>query len=104
MFSSERIYVGYKKKEQPEYLNASFSSNNSFYEKLPIETKRNILFLIKLGHNKKTIIKIFILANPSNISEAINFLTKENEIYQHIFFNSANKEDSFEIYGEKNYA
>ena len=53
MFSSERIYVGYKKKEQPEYLNASFSNNNSFYEKLPIETKRDILFLIKSDYNKK---------------------------------------------------
>ena len=101
MFSTERIYVRNRKKDQSESLNVSFSSNNSFYEKLPIETKKDIIFLIKSGYNKKTIIKLYILANPSNISEAIHYLTKENGIYQHIFFDSPNKEDSCEICGEK---
>ena len=106
MFSTERIYVRSKKKDlSEEHINISFSSNNSFYEKLPIETKRDIIFLIKSGYNKKTIIKLYILASPSNISEAIHYLTIENGIYQHIFFDSPNKEDSCEICGEKkNYA
>ena len=102
MFSTERIYVRSKKKDlSEEHINISFSSINSFYEKLPIETKRDIIFLIKSGYNKKTIIKLYILASPSNISEAIHYLTIENGIYQHIFFDSPNKEDSCEICGEK---
>ena len=101
MFNTERIYVRKDKKDQSESLNVSFSSNNSFYENLPIEIKRDIISLIKAGYDRKIIIKLYILTNPSNISEAIHFLTKENGIYQHIFFDSQNKEDSCEICGEK---
>ena len=48
----------------------SFSSNNSFYEKLDLDTKRDIIFLIKSGYNKKTIIKLYLFARQSNINEA----------------------------------
>ena len=78
MSSSERIIVKNHIKEISEQSlnNVSFSSNNSFYEKLNVETKRDIISLIKSGYNKKTVIKLYILVKPSNINEAVNFLTK----------------------------
>ena len=47
------------------------------------------------------VIKLYIFAKPSNLNEAVNYLTKENGIYQHIFYNSSDDEDSCEICGEK---
>ena len=104
MFSSERIFV--RKKNQKEVSeeslnNVSFSSNNSFYEKLDIETKKDIIFLIKSGYDKRTIIKLYILIKPSNINEAVQYLTKENGKYQHIFYNSSKNRDICEICGEE---
>ena len=60
MLTSERVFVRRKKGEKSEESlnNISFSSNNSFYEKLDIETKRDIIFLIKSGYDKKIIIKL----------------------------------------------
>ena len=106
MLTSDRIIVKSKNKNKSEIgeessNNISYSSNNSFYEKLDIETKRDIIFLIKSGYNKKIIIKLYILIKPSNIEEAVNYLTKENGIYQHIFYNSPNDNEYCEICGEK---
>jgi len=103
MLSTERIIVVRNKREvSDESLNNySFSSNNSFYENLELETKKDIIFLIKSGYNKKMVIKLYIFAKPSNLNEAVNYLTKENGIYQHIFYNSSDDEDSCEICGEK---
>ena len=103
MLTSERVFVRRKKGEKSEESlnNISFSSNNSFYEKLDIETKRDIIFLIKSGYDKKAIIKLYIFVKPSNVNEAIHYLTKENGIYQHFFYDSSNKEDCCEICGEK---
>ena len=103
MLTYERIIVTRNKREvSDESLNNySFSSNNSFYENLELETKKDIIFLIKSGYNKKLVIKLYIFAKPSNLNEAVNYLTKENGIYQHIFYDSSNNEDSCEICGEK---
>ncbi len=104
MNTTERIIVKRKtKSENNEETsnNISFSSNNSFYEKLDIETKKDIISLIKLGYNKKVIIKLYILIKPSNIDEAVNLLTKENGVYQHIFYNTLNDDEFCEISGEK---
>ena len=104
MFTTERIYVKRKHKSEiseGSLNNVSFSSNNSFYETLDVETKRDIIFFFFLGYNKRTIIKLYIFAKPSNLNEAVHFLTKENGIYQHIFYDSPNEEDSCEICGDK---
>ena len=101
MFNSERFVINNKIKEKSEEsLNISFSSNITFYQKLNIDTKRDIISLIKSGYDKRTIIKLYALTNPSNINEAVHYLSKENCIFQHIFFNSLKKEDSCEICGE----
>ena len=100
MLTSERIFVRRNKREE-SLNNVSFSSNNSFYEKVDMETKRDIMFLIKSGYDKKTIIKLYIFTKPSNINEAIHYLTKENGIYQHLFYDSSNKKDCCEICREK---
>ena len=82
-------------------LNISLSSNNSYYEQLNDDTKRDIIFLIKSGYNKKAIIKLYIFINPSNVNEAIHYLSKENGINQHIFINNKNNSNICEICGEK---
>ena len=43
------------------------------------------------------IIKLYIFLKPSNANEAIHYLTKENGIYQHIFYSSTKNKDSCEI-------
>ena len=103
MFSSERINVRKNKRKESEKSsdNISFSSNNSFYDKLGIEIKRDIIFLIKSGYDKKTIIKLYLLANPSNLNEAVSYLSKENGINQHYFYSSPYKKDCCEICGEE---
>ena len=102
MYNSERLVIkNHKKEKYEDSLNVSFSSNNSFYEQLNVQTKRDIIFLIKSGYNKKLIIKLYIFAKPSNINEATNYLTKVDGIYQHIFYSSPFKEDCCEICGEK---
>ena len=61
MSSSERIIAKNQKKEISEgSLNISLTSNNSFYENLNLETKKDIIFLIKSGYDKKIIIKLYI--------------------------------------------
>ena len=51
---TERLGLKNNKKQKSENsLNSSFSSNNSFYEKLNDETKKDIIFLIKSGYDKK---------------------------------------------------
>ena len=101
--TTERIFVNSRKRVSSEESlnNISFSSNNSFYEKLDIETKRDIIFLIKSGYDKKMIIKLYIFCKPSNLNEAVHYLTKENGIYQHIFYDSPKKENYCEICGEE---
>ena len=104
MYTTERIYVRNKNKREiseGSLDNVSFSSNNSYYETLDIEKKRDIIFLIKSGYNKKIIIKLYLFAKPSNVNQAVHFLTKENGIYQHIYYDSFNNEDSCQICGEK---
>ena len=102
MITSERIFVRINKREVSEESlnNISFSSNNTFYEKLDIETKKDIIFLIKSGYDKNSIIKLYLFAKPANVNEAVNYLSKENGIYQHLFFASSKKEDCCEICGE----
>ena len=99
---TERLDLKENKRQISECsFNSSFSSNNSFYENLSIEIKKDIIFLIKSGYDKKMIIKLYIFLKPSNINEAIHYLTKENGIYQHIFYSSIKNKDSCEICGEK---
>ena len=104
MLSSDRkIIKNLNRKEinEESLNNISFSTNKSFYEKLDVETKRDIIFLIKSGYDKKTIIKLYILIKPLNVEEAVNYLTKVNGLYQHIFYNSPNDDEYCEICGEK---
>ena len=82
-------------------INTSFASNQSFYEQLDDRTKRDILFLIKSGYNKKSVIKIYILAKPIHVSEAMELLSKKDGKYQHIFYPSLDKKNKCEICGEK---
>ncbi len=66
MVSSDRKIIKSLKREElneKSSNNISFSSNKSFYEKLDIEAKRDIIFLIKSGYDKKTIIIFLIILN-----------------------------------------
>ena len=102
MITSERVVVKkFKSEHFNDLSNISFPSNNSFYENLNLETKKDIIFLIKSGYDKKIIIKLYIFLKPSNLNEAIHYLTKEKGIFRHIFINSNNKNNSCEICGEQ---
>ena len=94
-----RIILNLKYKKDYS-LNISISSNNSYYEQLDDDTKRDIIFLIKSGYEKRTIIKLYLLQRPSTVNEAIHYLTKENGIFQHIFYSSTKIDDACEICGE----
>ena len=97
--NSDRIILNLKE----NYLanNSSFSTNKSFYDSLDNQTKKDILFLIKSGYNKKTIIKLYLLQKPNNVSEAIEYLSKKDGLYQHIFYSSEKNYDKCEICGNK---
>ena len=97
---TDRIKL-YKNKKQNNSLSESFSSDNAYFEILDDDTKRDIIFLIKSGYDKRTIIKLYIHNKPSNVNEAIHYLTKENELVQHNFLPSIKLLDECEICGEK---
>ena len=97
---TDRIKL-YKNKKQNNSLSESFSSDNAYFEILDDDTKRDIIFLIKAGYDKRTIIKLYIHNKPSNVNEAIHYLTKENELVQHNFLPSIKLLDECEICGEK---
>ena len=96
---SDRIFLR-KNIKKDNSLNASFSSNNSYYEHLDDDSKRDIIFLLKSGYDKRTIIKLYILQRPSNANEAIHYLTRQNGLFQHIFYSSTKNNDVCEICGE----
>ena len=82
-------------------INSSLSSNKSFYEQLDEHTKRDILFLIKSGYNKRAIIKLYLILKPTNVSEAMEYLSKKDGLYQHIFYPSSENINKCEICGNK---
>ena len=66
-------------------INVSFSSNNSYYEKIDNDIKKDKRFL----YNKKS----YLLKRPSNKQEEI-------ALFQHTFYSSTNLSDSCKICGE----
>ena len=56
--------------------------------------------IIDMGYDPKMAKKVYILLNPADINEAINFLTVENDIYQHDFVERHGKIDVCFICGE----
>ena len=96
---SDRIILN-QDKNKDYSLNVSFSSNNSYYEQLDDDIKKDIIFLIKSGYDKRAIIKLYLLQRPSNVNEAIHYLTKENGVFQHMFYSSTKMNDACEICGE----
>ena len=94
---SDRVTLNLK--ENSLSLNLSFQSNKSFYDSLDEHTKRDILFLINSGYNKKSIIKLYLILKPTNISEAIEYLSKKDGFYQHPFYSSKKIFNKCEICG-----
>ena len=88
-------------KENKISLNSSFTSNKSFYDSLDDNTKRDILFLIKSGYNKKSVIKLYLIIKPTNVSQAMELLIKKGGLYQHIFYSSSENKNICEICGFK---
>ena len=96
---SDRVKLNLK--ENNVSINSSFSSNKSFYESLEDHTKKDILFLIKSGYNKKAVIKLYLIIKPSHVSEAMEFLSKKNGLYQHVFYSSSKNSNKCEICGNQ---
>ena len=53
----------------------------------------DIMLLEDMGYEKKMINKIYILLQPANMEQAIEYMTEIDGIYQHDFFESSNKND-----------
>ena len=85
------------KKNSNNNSEISISINNSFYEEQDDDIKRDINFLIESGFDKEKVIKIYLILKPSNVNEANHFLTKENGLYQHIFYPSSKNSERCEI-------
>ena len=83
-------------------LNISLSSNATFYENLADNLKWDIIFLINSGYEKSQIIKLYLYLKPNNVSEAIEYLTPIDGIYQHIFYPSKSNKNLCYICGQKN--
>ena len=98
---SDRNRLNLKENNLSLSLNTSFSSNKSFYDSLEDHTKRDILFLIKSGYNKKAVIKLYLIVKPAHVSEAIEYLSKKDGLYQHIFYSNSNYTNKCEICGNK---
>ena len=98
--NTERLALRNNRSNQ-NTLNDSISSTNSFYQQLDNDSKRDIFYLIKAGYNKKQIIKIYLLLKPSNVNEAILYLSEEHGKYQHIFFPSKKSNNICEICGSE---
>ena len=98
---SDRNRLNLKENNLSLSLNTSFSSNKSFYDSLEDHTKRDILFLIKSGYNKKAVIKLYLIVKPAHVSEAIECLSKKDGLYQHIFYSNSNYTNKCEICGNK---
>ena len=52
--------------------------------------KADIDLLIELGYDKKMINKVYILLRPEHLDRAIDYMTEENGVYQHDFFENHN--------------
>ena len=96
---SDRITLNLK--DNNLLVNTSFSSNKSFYDSLDENIKRDILFLIKSGYNKKSVIKLYLIVKPTHISEAMEYLSKKDGKYQHIFYSTSDYSNKCEICGNK---
>ena len=99
--NSDRIKLNLNLKKNNLELNSSFTSNKSFYESLDEHTKRDILFLIKSGYNKNSVIKLYLIMKPENVSEAMECLSKKDGLYQHYFYSSSEHPNKCEICGYK---
>ncbi len=52
--------------------------------------KADIDLLLEMGYDKIMINKVYILLQPEHIDRAIEYMTEENGIYQHNFFENDN--------------
>ena len=65
----------------------------------PINQK-DLDILVEMGYEPKMIKKVYILLNPKDINEAIDFLSQENGIYHHDFMERHGRNDVCFICGE----
>lgn len=75
------------------------SPNSSNYDFTPPneEVEENIAILFDMGFRLSMINKVYLILKPNSIEEAIRFLTEDNGIYQHHFYerSSGNKDLCF---------
>ena len=91
MINSEVLIINdnRRKDESEKNSNKSISSINiSENSQIDTDSKNEILFLLDSGYDKHKLIKVYLLLRPKNISEAVYFLSKEDNLYQHIFYPS----------------
>ncbi len=87
MINSEVLIINDNKRKD-DSNNSISSINISENSQINTDSKNEILFLLDSGYDKHKLIKVYLLLRPKNISEAVYFLSKEDNLYQHIFYPS----------------
>ena len=82
------------------YNRRELDSTASLYENFDPKNENDLEIIVSMGYDKKMAKKVYILLKPKNINEALDFLTKENNIYQHDFMERHGKNDVCFICGE----
>ena len=77
-----------------------FDSTASLYDQFNSKNENDLELVVSMGYEEKMVKKVYILLKPNDINEAIDFLTKENGIYQHDFMKRYGKNDICFICGE----
>ena len=76
--------MDYNSNTNTELLNDDIIKFENSEEKK--EEMENILILEEMGFNKVLITKVYTFLKPTSLEQAINYMTTENGIYQHNFF------------------
>ena len=76
--------MDYNSNTNTELLNDDIIELENSEEKK--EEMENILILEEMGFNKVLITKVYTFLKPTSLEQAINYMTTENGIYQHNFF------------------
>ena len=71
-------------------------SNNKFDPKIESDMKT----ILSMGYDEKMIRKVYIILKPSEINEALDFLSQQDGIYHHDFMETHGKKDQCFICGQ----
>lgn len=81
-------------------IEGELNSTESIDKELEFQDQNSYEFIINMGFDQKMAKKVFILFQPKDINEAIDYLTKEDNVYHHDFIERKGKINECFICGE----